>query len=449
MSLDMTSKGFCVWFTGLPCSGKTTLSALLARKLSELGRNVILLDGDAVRTYISSGLGFSKEDRITNNLRVGRIALEHIKNNSIVICALVSPYESARKLVRDMIGEDRFMLVYLNTPREICEKRDTKGMYAKARRGEIKGFTGVDDPYEPPLYADLVFDTSLTSPEDIIMRILDYLALKDFIFDPLSRVDIRDIIGIAKEAGERILEVYRTSFTIKNKIDNSPLTTADYLSHEIISKRLKNIYPAIPVLSEEGKGISYEVRKNWQYFWLIDPLDGTKEFIKRNGEFTVNIALINRHKPVLGVIYAPAKNILYFAKRGKGAFKLVADGNTQNIRLNGKSDDKGLRAVVSRSHSNQELEEYLNKLNIKERISTGSSLKFCLVAEGKADIYPRIGTTMEWDTAAGQIIVEEAGGKVVEFATGNPLTYNKKSLKNPSFIVIGQILFNVPLSTPS
>lgn len=433
----MPYNGFCVWFTGLPCSGKTTLSVLLARKLNELGQNVILLDGDAIRTHISKGLGFSKEDRITNNLRVGRIALEHIKNNSIVICALVSPYESARKLVRDMIGEDRFMLVYLNTPREICEKRDSKGMYARARRGEIRGFTGVDDPYEPPLYADLVFDTSSTSPEDIIMRILDYPALKNFIFDSLSRVDIRDIIQIAKEAGERILEVYRTSFTIKNKSDNSPLTTADYLSHEIISKRLKNLYPAIPVLSEEDKGISYEIRENWPCFWLIDPLDGTREFIKRNGEFTVNISLIQGNKPVLGVIYSPVKNILYFAKRGMGAFKLVADGKPQNIRSKGKSDDKALRAVVSRSHCNQELEEYLNKLNLKERISTGSSLKFCLVAEGKADIYPRIGTTMEWDTAAGQVIVEEAGGKVVEFATGNPLTYNKKSLENPSFIVKG------------
>lgn len=186
--------GLCIWFTGLPCAGKTTLAEILTRKLKEGGHKVTLFDGDIVRTHISKGLGFTKEDRITNILRVGSIASELVKHNAIAVCALASPYESARTLVREVIGNDRFILVYLNTSLEVCEKRDDKGMYAKARRGEIKRFTGIDDPYEPPLCPDLIIDTSNISPEEAVHRILDFLRLKGFILNSLNTIDIHDVI---------------------------------------------------------------------------------------------------------------------------------------------------------------------------------------------------------------------------------------------------------------
>ncbi|MEW6416524.1 MAG: adenylyl-sulfate kinase [Nitrospirota bacterium] len=187
----MRYDGFCVWFTGLPCSGKTTLSKILTKKLTELNYKVTLLDGDVVRTHISKGLGFTKEDRITNILRVGSIASELVKQNDVAVCALASPYESARSHVREMIGNDRFILVYLNTSLEVCEKRDTKGMYEKVRKGEIKGFTGVDDPYEPPRCPDLIIDTSNISPKEALHRILDFLRLKGFI---LNSLEIHEVI---------------------------------------------------------------------------------------------------------------------------------------------------------------------------------------------------------------------------------------------------------------
>lgn len=433
----MISEGFCIWFTGLPCSGKTTLSKILSKRLSEKGYKVLLLDGDDIRSTISSDLGFDKRDRFVNILRAATVASEGVKNRSVVICALVSPYEEARRHAMDLIGKDRFILVYLKTPLSVCEQRDVKGMYARARKGEIKGFTGVDDPYEPPACPDLAFDTSEISPEDITIRILDFLSLRGLVFDPLSSIDIIDIIQTAKEAGEKILEVYRSPFDIKNKEDNSPLTMADCLSHKVISERLRDLYPAIPILSEEGRDISYETRRKWQCFWLIDPLDGTKEFIKRNGDFAVNIALIFRNRPVLGVIYLPVKNEAFFAVKGKGAFKMTDNGNFQSIKVNEKPSDDGLRVVTSRSHHSKELDDYLGKIKIKEILSLGSSLKFCLVAEGKADVYPRLGPTMEWDSAAGQIIVEEAGGDVSDFFTRKPLTYNKEVLENPPFLVKG------------
>lgn len=429
----MRSDGFCVWFTGLPCSGKTTLSKILSKRLSELGYSVVLFDGDTIRATITKGLGFSKEDRIAHILRVGEMALEEVSNRSIAICALVSPYEEARRRVCDLIGKDRFVLVYLNTPLTVCEKRDVKGMYCKARRGEIKSFTGIDDPYEPPIAPDLIFDTSKESEGYIISEILNFLSIKGFTSSLTENFNIYAIIQLAKEAGIKILDVYKTTVTVKNKDDGSPLTEADRLSHNFIYNGLKALYPSLPIISEESDNISYEERKKWEYFWLVDPLDGTKEFIKGNGEFTINIALIQGEKPVIGVIYAPVKNELYFAVKGKGAFKTVNDETLQYIRAN-RNNNNGLTAVCSRSHTSRELEDYLATIGVKERISAGSSLKFCLVSEGKADLYPRLGTTMEWDTAAGQIIVEEAGGEVVEFKTQKPLTYNKETLKNPYFI---------------
>ncbi len=262
----------------------------------------------------------------------------------------------------------------------------------------------------------------------------------------------------AKHAGEAILEVYDSDFTVEQKDDKSPLTLADKRSHEIIEKVLEQTITVnnstVPILSEEGKETPYDEREKWEYFWLVDPLDGTKEFVKRNGEFTVNIALIHKHKPVLGIIYIPVKDVFYFAAKNFGTYKLenseiLTDDlsiealvdKSQRLPLN-SNDKTTLTVIGSRSHTSEEFSEFVKRLDQRhenvEFISSGSSLKLCLVAEGKADVYPRFGPTMEWDTAAGQAIVEQAKGTVMEAETNEPLTYNKNNLLNPFFIVSGQ-----------
>lgn len=251
---------------------------------------------------------------------------------------------------------------------------------------------------------------------------------------------VKDIIEIAIHAGKRILEVYNDTYDIHQKADLSPLTLADRLSHEYIITELCKLSIDIPILSEEGDIIPYKERKNWSSFWLIDPLDGTKEFIKKNDEFTVNIALIQGNRPVLGVIYAPALDILYYAEKNKGAFKILHGGTSGDRKSTLINSSSSLRkkVLISKSHLSKATQDYVDLLQRQEGnlefTSIGSSLKFCMIAEGIAQYYPRLAPTMEWDTAAGQIIVEEANGQVVEYETGEPLVYNKEILTNPSFL---------------
>lgn len=251
-------------------------------------------------------------------------------------------------------------------------------------------------------------------------------------------IDINAICDIATKAGQAILDVYKKVIDVEYKEDQSPLTEADKASHRIIDKGLRQLYPEIPVLSEEGKSIPFEERKKWERFWLVDPLDGTKEFIKRNGEFTVNIALINKGRPVFGVIFIPVQNVLFYASQNQGTWKQDRDGAAQQIQVRKKPDDGQLVVVQSRSHPSEELQRYLEKLKIKESIARGSSLKLCAVADGSADIYPRLGPTWEWDTAAGHCIVEEAGGHVVD-RNKVSLHYNKEIIKNDHFIVVSDL----------
>ena len=240
--------------------------------------------------------------------------------------------------------------------------------------------------------------------------------------------------AVVRSAGSAIMDVYRTDFSVEQKNDESPVTMADRRSHEILAAYLEKRYP-FPILSEEGKGVPYEERRTWETFWLIDPLDGTKEFIKRNGEFTINVALVHRDRVVLGIIYTPATDVLYYASQGDGAYK-VEQGMTSRLPIEAVRNQ--FVVVGSRSHTTTSFEAYVGLLRGRygdvKIISAGSSLKFCLIAEGAADVYPRYGHTMEWDTAAGQVIVEEAGGSVINAATGRPLTYDKESLLNPHFV---------------
>lgn len=249
-------------------------------------------------------------------------------------------------------------------------------------------------------------------------------------FDKINIVDIRNI---ALEAGKAIMEIYKKDFLIEYKDDKSPLTQADLKSNEIICQRLKEFFPDIPIMSEENKQVAFSERKHWEYYWCIDPIDGTKEFIKKNDEFTVNIALICNNVPVLGVVYAPAIDEMYSAKQGEGAFL-----NDQKLptKINENAAQK-LYVVASKSHLSEETQEFINKLGAKEiaQVSKGSSLKLCMVAAGEADIYPRLAPTMEWDTAAADAVVREAGKMTYQFENNQPMTYNKENLLNPWFVV--------------
>ena len=275
----------------------------------------------------------------------------------------------------------------------------------------------------------------------------------------LESVNLDDVVKIAIEAGREVMKIYARDFNVEYKEDASPLTEADLHANEIICSGLKRVWPQTPILSEENREIPYEERREWEFFWCIDPIDGTKEFIKKSGEFTINIALVNKDTPVLGVVFAPAIGTIYYSKRGSGAWKASVDEEwslkeDSKKRLPLVVDDSkgvgkdGIVVVASKSHLNEETKSFIGSLEEENgrvvRISKGSSLKLLMVAEGTADIYPRLGPTMEWDTAAADAIVRESG-KVVLNADGvvdigelenmPSLTYNKHNLLNPWFIV--------------
>lgn len=248
---------------------------------------------------------------------------------------------------------------------------------------------------------------------------------------------INEIIQIAQKAGDTILEIYNKDFNVEYKDDKSPLTDADKVSNQIITDALQKLTPQIPIISEENKLLDYQIRKNWTTCWLVDPIDGTKEFIKKNGEFTVNIALIENGIPILSVVGVPAQNIIYYAEKNKGAYKIYNNTTTKLEKL--PIENNTIRIVGSRSHQTPELLAYVDEQKEKyanvEFVAAGSSLKFCLIAEGKADVYPRLGPTMEWDTAAGHLIATESGTDVLVWNSDEKLSYNKENLLNPFFIV--------------
>jgi len=261
----------------------------------------------------------------------------------------------------------------------------------------------------------------------------------------LKDINIEDIKNIALKAGDAIMQIYAKDFEVEYKDDKSPLTEADLKANEIICNSLKQLYPTIPLMSEENKQTPYEIRKDWEYYFCIDPIDGTKEFIKKNDEFTVNIALIYKDTPVLGVVYAPALNELYYAKKDEGAYLSI----TKSRKLPYiKKDSATINVVVSKSHLSKETQEFINSLSTSNKrlslVSKGSSLKLCMVATGQVDIYPRLAPTMEWDTAATDAIIRESGKMVYQYNSifnnentklEQPIVYNKATLLNPWFIV--------------
>lgn len=250
-------------------------------------------------------------------------------------------------------------------------------------------------------------------------------------------------IKAAIAGGKEILSVYETDFDVEVKDDHSPLTQADKNANDVINSFL--VETGIPIISEENKQIAYEIRKSWDRCWIVDPLDGTKEFVKRNGEFTVNIALVENGKPILGVIYTPVSEELYFGASNLGGFKKIigTDEDVSRVvetaqKIEPAAWEAPLKVVGSRSHMNEATQKYVASLSQEhttEIVSKGSSLKFCLVAEGKAHVYPRFAPTMEWDTAAGQAICEAVGLEVIDQTTQKPMRYNKENLLNPFFLV--------------
>lgn len=252
-------------------------------------------------------------------------------------------------------------------------------------------------------------------------------------------MNLKTLLPIAIQAAEKacveILDVYHSGdFQVEAKGDQSPLTRADKKAHHAIVSALQSTN--LPVLSEEGRSIPYAERKSWEYFWMVDPLDGTKEFLKRNGEFTVNIALIHANKPILGVVAVPATGDVYFAAEGQGAF-LKREGKERplSIRLPADLSRAGIRVVASRSHMSEETQAFIDNLKEPTLVSKGSSLKFMLLTEGLADVYPRYAPTMEWDTAASQAIINTVGLKVLQAGQEQELSYNKPDLLNPYFVV--------------
>jgi 3'(2'), 5'-bisphosphate nucleotidase len=250
----------------------------------------------------------------------------------------------------------------------------------------------------------------------------------------------RQVVEIARLASDEILKVYHSQvLDIQQKMDDSPVTAADLAANDVINKGLNDLAIKYPIVSEENAEIPYAERSKFDYYWLVDPLDGTKEFIKRNGEFTVNIALIHRKKAVLGVVFVPYTEGSYFAVKGLGAFKLEQNVETKLACSRFKLTDKNLRIPISRSHLNVETQALLAELNEPILTPKGSALKLVLLAEGVFDYYPRIGLTSEWDTAAPHIILEEAGGEMLQFDSRKPLIYNKLNLLNPNFIAQGRV----------
>ncbi len=249
---------------------------------------------------------------------------------------------------------------------------------------------------------------------------------------PPERRLLTDVVEIARAAGARIMDYYHGEVGVATKADDSPVTQADLDANRLITERLQARTPEIPIVAEESEIPDYDQRKHWRRFWLVDPLDGTKEFIGQNGEFTVNIALIQDGAPVLGVVYSPARELLYSAEAGRGAFEQAGDGEPTRIVSEPADPDRPLSVVTSRSHASEEVERYLEQFNVRERVQAGSSLKFCVVAKGEADIYPRFGPTMEWDVAAGDCVYRCSAR---EGQHSSELAYNKPDLRNDGFVV--------------
>ncbi|MBR2414958.1 MAG: 3'(2'),5'-bisphosphate nucleotidase CysQ [Clostridia bacterium] len=436
------TKGAVVWLTGLSGSGKSTIAVKTEKLLTDKGYRCYLLDGDNLRLGLNADLGFSDEDRSENIRRISHVAALFAHSGCICFVSAISPFakdrETAKQAAKKM--DVPFFEIFVDTSVEECIRRDTKGLYKKALAEEIKDFTGISSPYEAPEEPFLRIDTLSCTADEAAEQVCNLLAL----VQNLGKM-CAELCEVSIKAGAEILDVYNSDFAVQTKDDRSPLTQADLRSNKVIVDFLTSCYPDIAVLSEETKDTG-ERRQN-PFCFVVDPLDGTKEFVKRNGEFTVNIGLCAYGKPILGVVYAPVTNTLWYAAVGCGAFSQTDDENTyfdekNRIFVSDKTDN--FTVMASRSHADERLAKILdnNKDRIAKTVSAGSSLKGCLIAEGKADIYYRTGLTCEWDTCAMHCVVEQAGG-VLRQLDHTPLVYNRENTLNDK----GFYILNRPENT--
>lgn len=436
---SMSDTGAVVWLTGLSGAGKSTIAAEAIKTLRSRGYRTALLDGDDLRAGLNSDLDYSAAGRKENIRRISHVAAL-IAGSGIhtVVCA-ISPFAADRAFTRAVCIKKSiaFIEVFVDTPLEVCAGRDVKGLYKKAYSGEIADFTGVSSPYEIPDDSELTIRTARCSPRRAAEMIADYCE----VVRSLPGMTIR-AASAARAAGRKIMQIYSSGFEVAYKRDASPLTSADSAAEQIIRRRLEKNFPAYAILSEESADDKARLKKEGCF--LVDPLDGTKEFIKQNGEFTVNIAFAYRNKSIMGVVYVPASDILYYAAEGCGAFRQQSPGSryfAREDRIQVSGNREKLTLAVSRSHADGQLAALLenNRERIGETIAAGSSLKGCLVAEGKADAYYRTGCTMEWDTAAMHCIAQQAGG-VCRQGDGSPLRYNRKDPFNrKGFFILNAI----------
>ena len=437
-------RGLVLWFTGLSGSGKSTVAVRVEQELTRLGFISYLLDGDNLRHGLNSNLAFSNQDRNENVRRIYETAALFCDAQIITLVSAISPFIQARTDARNKIkaaAEDSFCEIYIKASLETCIKRDTKGLYKKAIAGEISDFTGISSPYEEPENPEIVIDTDFVDIDEAVKVIVRYVISKQIDF--FVKNILETSLYAAYDAGKVIMEIYQKDFAIEYKDDKTPLTEADKKSDEMIRGQLAKYMPYICMLTEESA--DNEVRHSSDFCFIVDPLDGTKEFIKKNGEFTVNIGLAYKHRPIMGVVYVPCQDKIYYSAKNYGAF--AADLNKSLFKLFDEKDrikvsDRKDNLVVmkSRSHGDERLDMLLEKHRdkIASETESGSSLKGCLIAEGIADIYYRFGYTMEWDTCAMHSVVSEAGGIFVQ-GDKSEMKYNRvNSLNDKGFIILNR-----------
>lgn len=439
------------WMSGLSGSGKSTIAVQFERRMTEEGHAAFMIDGDTVRTGLCQGLGFSADDRHENLRRIAHLAKTMASAGLTVVVCTISPDRQSRDTAREIIEETADLYeVYVKASVDVCAARDPKGLYKRAFAGEIANFTGVSAPYEIPEAPDITLDTANHTAEECA-ELLVTTALEG-IYQPKRLV--RSMLDAAILASAKIMEIYDGKYDVSFKEDASPLTTADLASNEVLTTYFRETYPEYSLLTEEETsavdrhGIP-ERLSNHAGVFIIDPLDGTKEFIHRNGEFCVSIGFATHNRVYAGVIAVPAKRLLYYAAEGHGAYKITFDDHPDDIfapahRIHvstrtGTTENDKLILTASRSHGDKQTEALLdlNANRIAETITAGSCLKGCLIAEGLADVHYRFGSFMkEWDTAAMQIICEEAGGIYTD-AEGKKVPANRADpINHGGFIIL-------------
>lgn len=449
--MRITGSRPCVfWMSGLSGAGKSTIAALFEKKLISEGHAAYMIDGDTVRGGLCAGLGFSTDDRHENLRRIAYLARAVAESGQTVVVCTISPDKQSRDAAREIISQSAvFYEVYVKATVEVCAERDPKGLYKRAYAGEIKSFTGITSPYEEPASPEITLDTTVYSANECADIL--YEAAINAIFNPEELT--RSMLRAAVLASGEIMRIYDGEYSVSFKEDSSPLTTADTASNAAITVFLRERYPEYSILSEEegsqldSHGIPERISNNAGVF-IIDPLDGTKEFIHKNGEFCVSIGFSARHRVIAGVIAVPAKRTLYYAFENCGAHKITFDEFensasesslfTEKTKIHVSDRINNLVLTASRSHGDEATARLLetNSSRIAETITAGSCLKGCLIAEGRADAHYRFGSFMhEWDTAAMQIICGEAGG-IYRSIDGKIVPANRSDTVNRGGFVI-------------